>query len=658
MLTKLYRFSIAVCCALTLVIIPSVKAEEKITITTYYPSPSGNFNLLEANDITATNRLYLGHNVKYILSKGPTYSVFKTWEDPIPNVTADFADSDLAFFTPVHTTGTGGQGNETSDLRLYVLDNSDDRFSIWGNTCGTVDGGTPCYSLSNAKNIATFRGDGNIGFGVTEPETNLHILGSSQSLTGDKKAGVVGIRAFNTDKDGNSIILAGVYDTTTTNQSFNIGKAGKNFTWKGYNFNGAGYFFNSDKSPIHFLQDAYTPADPSDAIAMTITGNKTVTIGSKNLNAAEKFQVLGRIMAGPSFGYTDNYYKNITNKSNADFGILFSSKGSNLANPSLWHPAGRIYGDSTYPDYAGDPVGWDDQTLVLEAANGWGTNAPSPFDGTTTLGSFNTYQLALKGDGNIGIGMREPKTTLDVNGEIALKNRAFMVYANPGVNGQMTNGIKFNCWWNTSKNADVYTNYGPAGIIAFDNAPSFSPDGNWNFYTFSTGSQNANVSGGLRMRIQNDGTIVNYTKFYIAPSAQANVRQKPTYDLQLQNNSAFKPGGNTWSTSSDARVKKDIVSFTDGLDVLNKIRPIKYKYNGKGGTPLDSEGIGVIAQEIKEVAPYTIKTYKAKLEPTDTEDTELLSFDSSALTFVMINAIKEQQAQIDALKAEIEKLKK
>ncbi len=52
-------------------------------------------------------------------------------------------------------------------------------------------------------------------------------------------------------------------------------------------------------------------------------------------------------------------------------------------------------------------------------------------------------------------------------------------------------------------------------------------------------------------------------------------------------------------------------------------------------------GIGVIAQEIRNVAPYTVGTFKAKLNERDEAATELLNFNSHALTFVMINAIKE-----------------
>ena len=131
----------------------------------------------------------------------------------------------------------------------------------------------------------------------------------------------------------------------------------------------------------------------------------------------------------------------------------------------------------------------------------------------------------------------------------------------------------------------------------------------------------------------------------------------PNYQLELSTDSAAKPTSGAWTIVSDKRLKKDIEPFNDGLNVLMKINPVKYRLNGKAGTPKDKEGISVIAQKMKDIAPYTVNSYKAKLNSTDKEETELLNFDSSPLTFVIINAVKEQQKQITLIKAEIEMLK-
>jgi hypothetical protein len=128
----------------------------------------------------------------------------------------------------------------------------------------------------------------------------------------------------------------------------------------------------------------------------------------------------------------------------------------------------------------------------------------------------------------------------------------------------------------------------------------------------------------------------------------------PTYQLQLSEDSAAKPTSNTWTISSDERLKKDITVFADGLEVIRGIKPVHYKLNGLAGLPMDAEGIGVLAQDIVNVAPYTVKTYEAYLNPGDTQKTTLFSFDSSALTFVAINAIKELDMRVSTLSTQLD----
>ncbi len=77
-----------------------------------------------------------------------------TWIDNnITGITSTgFAGNDGAVFAPVYT------GSENSDLRLYILDNPEDRFSIWGNPCGS----TICNEINNSKPVVSFRADGEI----------------------------------------------------------------------------------------------------------------------------------------------------------------------------------------------------------------------------------------------------------------------------------------------------------------------------------------------------------------------------------------------------------------------------------------------------------------------------------------------------------------
>jgi len=125
----------------------------------------------------------------------------------------------------------------------------------------------------------------------------------------------------------------------------------------------------------------------------------------------------------------------------------------------------------------------------------------------------------------------------------------------------------------------------------------------------------------------------------------------PAHLLHLQLDDAFKPGDASWDFPSDGRLKTVQRPYTDGLAMLLALpEPIVYVYNGKGETPVDGkEYVGMIGQDVQSVAPYMIDTYQGKLEPTDTETTEILSMNNSAMTYALINAVRELSTRVEAL---------
>ncbi len=153
-----------------------------------------------------------------------------------------------------------------------------------------------------------------------------------------------------------------------------------------------------------------------------------------------------------------------------------------------------------------------------------------------------------------------------------------------------------------------------------------------------------------RMGIQSNGNV-------IIGSGSANA-------LLSVNGNASKVGGGTWSIFSDKRLKSDIKPFEDGLEQILAINPVKFRYNGKAGiTDTESEFVGVIAQDMEKVAPYTVKNVEVKTADLEIVKSELdrgleensrsvrtenfKQFDPNALTYMLINAVKEQQEIIE-----------
>lgn len=114
---------------------------------------------------------------------------------------------------------------------------------------------------------------------------------------------------------------------------------------------------------------------------------------------------------------------------------------------------------------------------------------------------------------------------------------------------------------------------------------------------------------------------------------------------------AFKPGGGAWSALSDRRVKQDIAAFNPGLEALEKVRPVSFRYNGLADTQVtDSKYVGVVAQELEPILPFMVTSHGRKLHPDDKTPTELKEVDPSAFTYVLINAVKELSAENKLMK--------
>jgi hypothetical protein len=74
--------------------------------------------------------------------------------------------------------------------------------------------------------------------------------------------------------------------------------------------------------------------------------------------------------------------------------------------------------------------------------------------------------------------------------------------------------------------------------------------------------------------------------------------------LLAVNGSAAKPGGGSWSTLSDARLKKNIHPLADTLDRLLALRGVSFEYRDPAAIhELPGQRIGMIAQEVEPVFP-------------------------------------------------------
>lgn len=206
--------------------------------------------------------------------------------------------------------------------------------------------------------------------------------------------------------------------------------------------------------------------------------------------------------------------------------------------------------------------------------------------------------------GDSGFGTAAPWKRLTVVGDIAVSRNAAGVAGDAAINfGSNTNNY-------------IYAGNG-ANIMAFA------------------------VNGAERARITSSGNFGLGTP-------------GPSYQLQLSTDSAAKPSTNTWTIASDARIKTETGEYTKGLDAVCALRPVTYTYNGAAGFEADGkENISIIAQEAKEHFPECVGTFEAILNKTDKTPTELYNWNGHALTFALVNAVRELKNLNASLEARV-----
>jgi len=124
---------------------------------------------------------------------------------------------------------------------------------------------------------------------------------------------------------------------------------------------------------------------------------------------------------------------------------------------------------------------------------------------------------------------------------------------------------------------------------------------------------------------------------------------------------------NTSSTQaqqvSDKDIKKNATPVSNSLAALSRLQPVTYQFNREEFKQLNLPAgtqYGFIAEDVKQVLPSAVST-DAKWYTAGKNSQRAVtvsSVDLEKIVPLLVGAVKEQQAEIEKLRAEIQALKK
>jgi hypothetical protein len=120
-------------------------------------------------------------------------------------------------------------------------------------------------------------------------------------------------------------------------------------------------------------------------------------------------------------------------------------------------------------------------------------------------------------------------------------------------------------------------------------------------------------------------------------------------DMRLENDGDLHVDGNVVAystTTSDERLKKDIVKIDNALDKVSQLSGYTFEYKADG-----KKSAGVIAQEVEKVMPSAVSETALPVKMGEDDKTEYKTVQYDQLHGLMIEAIKELKAEIEELKA-------
>lgn len=233
-----------------------------------------------------------------------------------------------------------------------------------------------------------------------------------------------------------------------------------------------------------------------------------------------------------------------------------------------------------------------------------------------------TSSIDISANGNVGIGTASPSAKLHVAG-------AVFADGNAGLGGKLI------AVGSASATNDAFASFG--GLFT-------AGSGEIGLQLGRSGI----TSGAAVIQGMKEGATSNTLTLQPA-GGRVGIGTTAPDQLLSVNGDASKTGGGSWQTFSDVRLKHIKGNFNAGLSAVMQLQPLRYEYRADNSLGLNSAGehVGFSAQALQEVIPEAVTR----------GDRGYLLVNNDPVLWAMLNAIKEQQQEIEGLKAEVRQLR-
>jgi hypothetical protein len=564
-----------------------------------------------------------------------------------------------------------------------------------GGVVTTADASGELQLQTASATRMTITSSGNVGIGTSSPTSRLHVAASGYPGAGVYRAldvGVFGavsqrieIGALNGSTFTPGAAIDGQLDNPSTTGLLSFSTRSSNTLTERMRINSAGNVGIGTSSPgarLHLTTSVGVNAASDMLRLSSVDGDPSVYVGLQaqrdnasgqglNIQVTNVFGTIfeaaritpaGNVGIGTSSPDGTLHVQTFTTNN----AIFQNAAHNTLTNLSTALTFSRSDGINNLAAI----FGWNAGGLALAGREGiaFATGGDALYNSTIE-------RMRIDSSGNVGIGTSSPAQRLDISGNASVSGQLMAgtttTYSDGTIGtprlqwraqaGAYAGAISIA---DTTNGIEHWVLRNPNGSVA-----SVSTNGSsFVFNTAHTERMRIDSSGNLlvgKTTTASDVTtigafITNVGKSVFTTSSGASLVLAGT-GTGTRNIQDFYLNGNfigaisvstsavSYNTTSDYRLKENIVPMSGALNVVALLKPVTYNWKADG-----SDGQGFIAHELQEVVPDCVTGEKDAVD--EKGNPQYQGIDTSFLVATLTAAIQEQQAIITDLKARIEVL--